>query len=455
MKKISAIAIVIAISGVLLLTFHFAEAQPTARLGAATLLTIVSPNTTLIVTVLDASNNNPIQGASVRVYNITSEALIISGTTNSSGKFQVESLVAGNYSVGANKTGYNTSNASATLFENATTEVNITLSPIGGIPPIEIPSGGGRIAPLATLVIMAKKPGDVLTVFQGETLTFVIVVQNSGDTLLRDVRLVIEGFPEIPLERRVVEQVVPPPGRETTPAFIIPVRENPLVNETVVQSGLIPGTTGALLFQAQTNYNVFTITPEIIDEIPPGVRKSFFVEMSVPLETPVGNYTLLARATSKETTFVKPILLEVLPAEKKPAVLLLADEIEFLRRNINAIYNEALYLKEKGGDVSDAVSFLILANKTLDKAVEFKDFGDINSARSQIETAKTYIRTAAELLSRVKIPYLNILQIAIFLSVVAFALLITVIMYLRHEQKKIYTKLIDILYDIKRARGAG
>ncbi len=445
-QLIPIIALSVAFAGILIFSQPLAEigTSITGRFAVTTNLTVNNLNNGIIVSVVDSFDNSAIENALVIISN-SSNVELINGTSNSSGKFEVTNIVADNYTVVVNKTGYTSANKSAVVIHNLTTNVLADLSLIGRVTAVSTTGVRGPPAVRHILTeVAAKGKAEVLIVYQGETVDFVITLFNTGTAPITNTRLKISGFPQVPLEKKVVEETSPPPSRGKIPAFEIPVQ-----NSSLAKSEQLYGITGALVLGSadEQSYNdaIFTITPEEIEAIAPGTKKSFFVEMRIPELTPMGHYDLLLNIKSNEVTYSSPLVLEVLPLETKPAALFFADEIEFLRRSIEELNEAVLSLKEKGGDVSDTLRFLKFAGNSLDKAAEFRAQEDYESMIIQIETAKNFIREAVEILSKVRIVYIDVLQTVIFVSISIFAVLIAIIFYLRSEQKKTYTLLKELL----------
>ena len=428
------LAIAVIIFFLALKIFSFPANQSPSISGAAsfsTNLTIQSLNNGLTVTVLDCADSSTISGATVRIYD--NATAIVNSTTNSSGQLAVNNIAAGTYTVEGSISENRSVNLTAIITENAVTEATARIPPCAVTQP-PAAGGGTRAFPSPQAALVIKKgiigalPGiEFLSAYAGEKTSFALVVSNEGNVPLTDVKLEIAGLPK---NGEIIEK----------PKNIS-----------------LSGFTGALLLQGENtegaSAEVVKVVPQNIDEIPPGVQKVFYIEIFVPESTPPGNYTIIAQASSKETVFVKPIVLQVLSSEKKPAApIFLGSQINSLRNNIAGIYDVALSLKEKGGDVSAALSLLDLADQSLAKADEFLSQHQFDSAKLHIENVRALIRGASEILSKVSIPYTNPYQTIIFVIIIGFVLLFTIVLYLKHEQKRTFNQLKDILDSIRRTR---
>jgi hypothetical protein len=112
----------------------------TVTAGQMTVVTVsLSPGGTVsgtVTTVLGA----PISGATVeiRTGSQTTGAPLRTATTNASGVFTIGGLASGQYTLAISATGYNADTRAVTVTAPSTTNVGISLSPVGGAPAIQI-----------------------------------------------------------------------------------------------------------------------------------------------------------------------------------------------------------------------------------------------------------------------------------------------------------------------------
>lgn len=324
-----------------------------------------------ISVIVNDSEGNALEDVDIKI--LSNSLTYDSGTTNSSGEFTSIQIFTGNYTVNASKTGYSSEVASVEVLQNTTSNVSITLSEIAAL--VEAPVAGGVAEGITEYGLnLSIFPSEIKT-YPGETKTHTIVVENIGTFLLHNLKLSISGSPY--------------------------------------------------------DEEMFEITPSSVDVISSNTRKTFLLTVRTPIYLVTGEFALVLRATTEEIFDIEEVTLIVGEIPKPALRFSLMLEIAALKKSIKEILSEAEFVSSRGGDVSEIISLLELSNELLDKAIEFDRVGDLQNVRVNIELARDNIKKAVELLARLNVPGIGILQVLIFITIISLALALTAAFQLR------------------------
>ncbi|MFN6992384.1 MAG: hypothetical protein ACK4MM_06645, partial [Fervidobacterium sp.] len=187
------------------------------------------------------------------------------------------------------------------------------------------------------------------------------------------------------------------------------------------------------------------IYPDRVDVLPPGESVIFITEITAPLETPPGEYTIELDAFSREMTknYIINVNVEVMSLREKIKDLIqyYSDVIKQLDKEIEQIQDEK--------NVTLAKQLLDESKAELETAKDFYKLGWLQDALEQIEKVKDKINQVVMALAkaeslpkkRITLPalpinYLLLLFLIIILSVVSYL----VFKKLRERNKLIYFK---------------
>ncbi len=152
------------------------------------------------------------------------------------------------------------------------------------------------------------------------------------------------------------------------------------------------------------------ISPVEIEEMEPGSRKLYLVEINVSEDTEPGNYTLLLKAISDETSADKTTTLIVLKKADKPQEKLTNEELrralDELKQMIDIVWDEAVRTGLKGKNVTKVFEILKETKESYALAEVYFGEKDYDRTWTQIGKTKKLLEEAVKELSRLKFPKL-------------------------------------------------
>ncbi len=135
------------------------------------------------------------------------------------------------------------------------------------------------------------------------------------------------------------------------------------------------------------------IVPEEIDNMEPDSRRSFIIEVSIPLDLATGDYDLILKAIAEHATDERHIRLVVLERPPEPEREL-RRQIGELDKLLEDIWSETVETGLKGVDVKDVFRSLRDAKASIDRANEYWVNGEYDKTRTAINDAKRHIEGA-------------------------------------------------------------
>jgi hypothetical protein len=210
--------------------------------------------------------------------------------------------------------------------------------------------------------------------------------------------------------------------------------------------------------------SIENVIPEEIDNVEPGSRRSFIIEVYIPPDLAIGEYDLVLKAIAEHASderYMKFIVLEKPPELERD----LKRQIDELDKLLDDIWGEAVETGLEGKDVMDVFRSLKDAKDSIDKADIYWMNREYDKTRAEIGNAKGYIEKGViglaiarpEVVKEVKeVPFTKeitvyVLPFVYWVVISIFLIAIISLVYDRYKRAK-PSKSLEERYELKRMR---
>jgi hypothetical protein len=214
--------------------------------------------------------------------------------------------------------------------------------------------------------------------------------------------------------------------------------ESKLFNIIVKNTGNLP-LSNLKLYISTTSLLDIEINPKQVFKLVPNQSTIFLISVNTSEKTPVGNYSFDFQAVSDEVREEKSILLEIV-SEIPSIVEDINETILNYEYIISEIQHEINYAALKGIDVKLPQDTLNKAIESLEKAKEYYQQGKYEDARSKLAEVKKYLEEAVYQLAVagivIKMPAFIPTYIIIFIVITIIGLFLILFILLKRRQKE-------------------
>ncbi len=165
-------------------------------------------------------------------------------------------------------------------------------------------------------------------------------------------------------------------------------------SQTVVVENIGDADLSNLRLSATAEGFDINVTPFLMEALPVGSKGTFIATIAVEDDASPGNYGLLLRTESTESSAEIFSNLYISPEEKPAIGILLSEQINNLKSTTNEVWIEAQWLGLKGGNVTGIFALLNSAKNSLEKASETFGMVDFDETSRHVETARSYLEKA-------------------------------------------------------------
>ncbi len=468
------------------------SASASAQTGNVTIQIVSGGN--LSVNVTDADTGSAIASANITIREQGGNEILGNGTTNSSGIFISSQLLAGNYTVNASKSGYDSNSTNATVLNGTTVNVFITLKS-----PVASPGGGGgggvgggggagegkkekepdidfekadehrkkaREGDSYTMRItgpIERTEAGVALLAKGGKLEFEEHTILINDIVQKRVNITVNSTPTTLLlgvgEAGYVD--FEKDGRNDVKIVVNSVQENRAdITFTSLRTVrvlsypaqiFIPQGSSDLYLVSVANFGAeeqkditvsvigspheLNVTPKIIESLRKNEIGIYAISLAVPDDAEVEKRKLILKVTSNKITTEYEMILNV---EENLELSFDIREKKRIEREISnaqlvatEIWNSALQKQLQGLDVGRVLSFLRTATRNLNEAKIALDLNELQKANGLAREAKKQIEEAVIALGRARIATSKIA----FYAVIILAVLIAAFLIAKYAKK--------------------